>query len=47
MAHEELQGNYNASYEAAEPDSHIVDLTTELVQCDELASANLQQSVRQ
>ncbi|RXW22590.1 hypothetical protein EST38_g3261 [Candolleomyces aberdarensis] len=39
-------GNYNASYEAAEPDSHIVDLTTELVQCDELASANLQKSVR-
>ncbi|KAJ2919296.1 hypothetical protein MD484_g1171, partial [Candolleomyces efflorescens] len=39
-------GNYNASYEAAEPDSHIVDLTTELVQCDELATANLQKSVR-
>ncbi|KAF6766580.1 Sec8 exocyst complex component-specific domain-containing protein [Ephemerocybe angulata] len=32
-------GNYNASYEAAEPDSHIVDLNTELVQCDELTTS--------
>lgn len=40
------QGNYNASYEAAEPDSHIVDLTTDLVQCDELTSVNLPKDVR-
>ncbi|KAF5323312.1 hypothetical protein D9611_005740 [Ephemerocybe angulata] len=39
-------GNYNASYEAAEPDSHIVDLNTELVQCDELTTVHLPQKVR-
>jgi hypothetical protein len=42
-----MQGNYSASYEAAEPDSHIVDLNTELVQCDELLSISLPKKARQ
>ena len=40
------QGNYNASYEAAEPDSHIVDLNTDLVQFDEMTSFYLPKTVR-
>jgi len=34
-------GNYDSSYEAAEPDPHVVDLNTELVQCHELMSIRL------
>ena len=36
-----LQGNYDSSYGVAEPDLHVVDLTTELVQCHELMSMRL------
>lgn len=41
------QGNYNSYFEATEPDSHIVDLNSELVQCDEFTSASLPISERQ
>jgi len=35
------QGTYDSSYEAGEPDAHIVDLNTELVQCNEAMAVNL------
>ncbi|KAF8807754.1 hypothetical protein BYT27DRAFT_7189848 [Phlegmacium glaucopus] len=34
-------GNYDSNYEAAEPDPHVVDLNTELVQCHESMSIRL------
>jgi exocyst complex component 4 len=35
------QGNYTTDREAAEPDPHIIDLNTELGQCDDFVSAAL------
>lgn len=41
ITHSKLQGNYDFSYEATEPDPRVVDLNTELVQCYELMSIKL------
>lgn len=40
------QGTYDSSYEAGEPDAHIVDLNTELVQCNEAMAVNLPKKQR-
>lgn len=40
-------GSYSSHFEATEPDSHIVDLNSELVQCDEFTSASLPMNERQ
>ncbi|KAF8167728.1 exocyst complex component sec8 [Crassisporium funariophilum] len=40
-------GNYDSNYEAAEPDPHVVDLNTELMQCNESMSVRLPEKDRQ
>lgn len=36
-----FQGTYDSNYEAIEPDPYIIDLNTELVQCDEFMTIHL------
>lgn len=40
-------GTYDSNYEAVEPDPHIVDLNTELVQCNEFTTVSLPKKERQ
>lgn len=44
---EDEQGNYVIDGEAGEPDSHIVDLNGELVNCDDIFSTSLPKRERQ
>ncbi|KAF4623818.1 hypothetical protein D9613_002144 [Agrocybe pediades] len=39
-------GTYNSDYEAVEPDPYVVDLTSELVQCDEMMTNSLEEKQR-
>ncbi|KAH9486575.1 putative exocyst complex component sec8 [Psilocybe cubensis] len=39
-------GTYDSTYEAVEPDPHVVDLTTELVQCNESMITSLPEAQR-
>ncbi|TFK77269.1 hypothetical protein BDN72DRAFT_784268 [Pluteus cervinus] len=41
------EGNYTLDYEASEPDPYIMDLNSELGQCDSLVSTRLPQQARQ
>jgi len=42
-----IQGNYALTYEVTEPDPYIVDLNTDLVQCDDITSTSLPSRERQ
>jgi exocyst complex component 4 len=42
-----FQGTYDSNYEPIEPDPYIVDLTTELVQCDESMAIHLPKKERE
>lgn len=44
---EPAQGNYSIDCEAGEPDPHIIDLNTELGECDDLVSSRLPNRERQ
>lgn len=41
------QGNYSIDREAAEPDPHVIDLNTELSECDDVFSTRVPKQARQ
>jgi hypothetical protein len=47
LTNEDEQGNYVIDGEAGEPDSHIVDLNGEIVNCDDVFSTSLPKKERQ
>jgi exocyst complex component 4 len=41
------QGNYATDFEPGEPDPHIIDLNTELGQCDDFVSTTIPKRERE